>query len=368
VAFRARAQGKALVTFSHYPMVEFYRGEGETIAGIFGPRGLDLPRSPRPETTRALAGLGLGVHFGGHLHINDTGVYRGDGGFLVNVQIPSLAAYVPGYKIATVGTDRVEVDTVVVQDVQGFNALFEHYEDEHRALEASGAPVWDRVILSAGDYRQFARIHLRELVRLRFLPRNWPPEVRGLLGLSLADLVQLAFLETGLTCAAVQGFSDLPRALGVAASCTAPTPAPGRGSSEPETPGNRAGLLGAWELARIRATQALGVAVWDALGDHPAWELAVDFHRVVSAGELARDDVAPRWSVYRVIGKVLGQGPVPVLRDDGLSADSPLTSVLHHRLGPVVRLINAVDQASPSRSFTVDLEGQTVTARTPSTP
>lgn len=353
VALRARALGKSLITFSHYPMVEFYRGKASTIAELFGTRGLDLPRSPGAETTRLLAGLGLGVHFGGHLHINDTGVYRGDDGFLVNVQIPSLAAYVPAYKVASVHGARVEVDTVVVQDVPGFDSLFEHYEDELQSLEATGALAWDRAILSAQNYQQLVHGHLRELVRLRFLPTNWPPELCRLLELSLAEVVHLVFLETRLTGAEVQGLPDLPRALMVAASAL------GKGVAEPRDPSSRQRLLEAWESARVRAHAVLGVE-GGGPGDQPAWNLAVDFHRVVSAGELARDDLAPRWGLYRALGKLLGPAPTSRVAS---SAVTTLTAALRQRLGPVIEVINAVDQAPPSRSFTVDLEDQTVTPR-----
>lgn len=348
VALRARALGKSMITFSHYPMVEFYRGKSSTIAEIFGPRGLDLPRSPGAETTRALAGLGLGVHFGGHLHINDTGVYRGDEGFLVNVQIPSLAAYVPAYKVASVDGARVEVDTVVVQEVPGFDALFEHYEDELQCLEAAGTSAWDRTILSAQNYRQLVHGHLRELVRLRFLPTNWPPELRRLLELSLAEVVYLVFLETRLTGAEVLGLPDLPRALRVAASAL------GKGVSEPGEPSSRQGLLEDWEAAKIQGDKVLGTE--GGPGDQPAWTLAVDFHRVVSAGELAQEDLVPRRELYHGLGKVLGGAS---------SGDLTLTAALRQRLGPVIEVINA-DQAPPNRSFIVDLEGQTVTSRAPS--
>ena len=69
-----------------------------------------------------MAATGIRLNIAGHLHFNDTGVRKYDNGdFLVNVQVPSLAAYVPGYKLLTVkNKNLMEVETVEIRDVPRF--------------------------------------------------------------------------------------------------------------------------------------------------------------------------------------------------------------------------------------------------------
>jgi len=363
VVDRARASGKKLVTFSHYPMVEFYKGTNDDVAAIFGAAGLDLKRRPTDATTQAAAATGVQLHFAGHLHTNDTGVFRQDGRFLVNVQIPSLAAYVPAYKVLTFRDEsKVDIDTVVLKDVKNFNALFDRYEVEHRTLvDSKASAVWNHDVLASKDYREFNNWHIRELTRLRFLVQNWPTEMRTLVnGLSQADLVTLAFLESDATLAQVQGLGDLPSALKVAALATV---AP---SSAPPAPFDRTVLLASWDQARTRAVAALqaeGLSL-EALANQPALELVIDFHRMLNAGELAQPDVAPRAGLHRVLAAALvGRGPAPVSIDKKLSADSALTSVVQHRFRPVFDAIAKNASAPPNVAFTVDFAQQAVTRR-----
>ncbi|SNS98061.1 MULTISPECIES: metallophosphoesterase [unclassified Azospirillum] len=183
VAKRAQQQGKVLVTFSHYPAVDTNNGTTPEIAALFGAKKLDLHRMPTADTSRRLAEAGIRFTVGGHLHFNDTAEWRGaDGRYLVNIQPPPPAAYIPAYKLMTVNGERVEVETPRLDKVPDFNRLFGFYRMEWQRLKDDGAAdIWNPAILESRDYRQFTDWHLRELVRLRFLPRDWPADLRDLL-------------------------------------------------------------------------------------------------------------------------------------------------------------------------------------------
>lgn len=183
VATRARQQGKVLVTFSHYPAVDTNNGTSSDIAALFGPGKLDLERQPAADTSRHLAEAGIRFTVGGHLHYNDTAEWQGkDGPFLVNIQSPTPAAYIPAYKLMRVNDRQVEVETPRLYDVPGFDRMFGFYRVEWQRLKADGAAtIWNPAILDSPTYRQFTDWHLRELVRLRFLPRDWPDDLRSLL-------------------------------------------------------------------------------------------------------------------------------------------------------------------------------------------
>lgn len=188
VVARAKAQNKQLFVFSHYPLVDFLDGTQEEEKLLFGNNSF-LKRTPRPEVAEQALAAGIRLHFSGHLHVNDTGVYRSAQGSLVNVAVPSLAAYPPAMKLATLHADRVEIDTLVLRDVPNFNHLFPYYRQE---IGASGEKALEP-ILHSQDYYQFLHNHLALLVRQRFLPKEWPKALVPLINtLHCGDLLWLA--------------------------------------------------------------------------------------------------------------------------------------------------------------------------------
>ncbi|MGL5903818.1 MAG: hypothetical protein ACRCZO_14150 [Cetobacterium sp.] len=57
--------------------------------------------------------------------------------------------------------------------------MFEHYEKEYIQLEKSGAKnIWNKDILKSKNYKEFTNWHIQELVRLRFLPKDWPEDIK----------------------------------------------------------------------------------------------------------------------------------------------------------------------------------------------
>ncbi|GLB47904.1 metallophosphoesterase [Neptunitalea sp. Y10] len=183
VADEAKKQGKTLITFSHFPMVDFNDDASSTLRALLGPKKWQLERVPDETVAEAFAEAGITIHVAGHMHINDTGVRTTkNGNTLVNIQSPSLAAYIPGYKILTLHDNTtVEVETITLNEVPRFNELFPIYETEHQFLTTLNIlGIWDKEVLNANTYHDFMLWHLKELVRLRFL-NDWPAPVKEFL-------------------------------------------------------------------------------------------------------------------------------------------------------------------------------------------
>lgn len=177
VVEEAQKRHKTLVAFSHYPLVDFNDGVSESVRQMWGDRRFDLHRVPEAEVSEAFLQAGLRLHFAGHMHVNDTGIWEGkDGKHLYNIQVPSIATYVPAYKILTIESDEVfRVETVALDTVPGFDSLFPLYRAEYQSDSLKGhSPVWNKEILSARTYGEFCDYQFRDLVRLRFIPRDLP--------------------------------------------------------------------------------------------------------------------------------------------------------------------------------------------------
>ena len=193
VVEEAQKRHKTLVAFSHYPLVDFNDGVSEHVRRIWGDRRFDLHRVPEAEVSEAFLQAGLRLHFAGHMHVNDTGIWEGkDGKHLYNIQVPSIATYVPAYKILTIESDEVfRVETVMLDTVPGFDSLFPLYRAEYQSDSLKGhSPVWNKEILSARTYGEFCDYQFRDLVRLRFIPRDLPESWRACLDFTGARMLE----------------------------------------------------------------------------------------------------------------------------------------------------------------------------------
>ncbi|MBB6332693.1 hypothetical protein HNP24_003685 [Chryseobacterium sediminis] len=178
LADEAKKNNKTLIAFTHYPMIDFNDEATREIENLLGDKKWQLERVPQEEVAKVFAEAGLQIHFAGHMHINDTGIRKFGENVLVNVQVPSLAAYLPAYKILTIQSpNRMEVKTEVINDVPHFDELFPLYEKEYSALQHDTTkPLWNKDILNTKSYHDFMLFHLKELVRLRMIPDDWPKE------------------------------------------------------------------------------------------------------------------------------------------------------------------------------------------------
>ncbi|KFF00033.1 metallophosphoesterase family protein [Chryseobacterium luteum] len=178
IADEAKLNGKTLIAFTHYPMIDFNDGATQEIKNLLGEKKWQLERVPDEEVAKTFSDAGLQIHFAGHMHINDTGIRKIDGKMLVNIQVPSLAAYLPGYKILTIhSSEKMEVETEVLNNVPHFDDLFPLYEKEYKTLSQNKRhQLWNKDILKTKSYHDFMLFHLKELVRLRMIPNDWPKE------------------------------------------------------------------------------------------------------------------------------------------------------------------------------------------------
>ena len=200
ISAQAKLQGKTLIAFSHFPMIDFNDDASAEIKELLGPNKWQLNRVPVEEVAQVFADAGLKIHFGGHMHINDTGVRTtAKGNTLVNIQTPSLAAYIPAYKLLTIKKDNhVDIQTITIDQVPGYNELFDLYKMEYQFLENQNAKdIWNIDILKTKNYHDFTDFHLKELVRLRFLADDWPSAFKNfILNVSAEDLLVLSSIES----------------------------------------------------------------------------------------------------------------------------------------------------------------------------
>lgn len=196
IVSEAKKHHKTLIAFTHYPILDFNDNANSEIKQLLGEKKWQMERVPKDEFAELFAKAGLKLHFAGHMHINDTGIRKfNDGKMLVNIQVPSLAAYIPAYKILTVNSqDEFEVETISIKDVPRFDELFPLYEKEFENLKAKNSKnVWNKDILKTKNYQDFTLFHLKELVRLRFIPSDWPKDfIEKVSILSGKDLLKLS--------------------------------------------------------------------------------------------------------------------------------------------------------------------------------
>lgn len=196
VVKESKRLNKTLITFSHYPMIDFYDGATQDLKSLFGEDKLQLHRVPDERIAEFFAEAGLRLHFGGHMHLNDTGLRNfGEGSFLVNIQVPSLAGYPAAYKILSINDpDEMEIETVKLDSVPGFDELFPLYEKEYTYWQnVDDKDVWNKSVLDSRSYAELMNWHLKELVRLRFLKKDWPEDFRDfMLNSNGSSLLKLA--------------------------------------------------------------------------------------------------------------------------------------------------------------------------------
>lgn len=321
VVQRAEQAGKTLIAFSHYPMTEFYNGQSDAIAEQFGADSFQLARRPADNVSQLLAATGLKLHIGGHMHINDTGISKSpDGKVLVNVQAPSLAAYVPAYKLVSIKPQQqVEVQTVVLDDVPRYNELFEHYQQEHSTLTQQGAPLWNKAILTAKNYREFTNWHLSELTRQRFLPQDWPAPLRdSLLALNGRQMLVLSQLQSPRPLA--QLLAELP--------------------TLQQSPN--------WQQAATAADALIAEGGFDAedFANWSGFDLALDFYRLRNAGSLALQDISPqRLAQYQLLTRLLAAKAKTETGHDSFA----------RQFGGVFQLLQAFRHGESDTHFMLDL-------------
>ena len=190
VAGRARASGKKLIAFSHYPALDPLAGTAAKERALFGSVGL-ARRDPGAEVARKFAATGVGLHLSGHLHVNDTAFFQhGLHGFY-NIAVPSTVGYAPAMKMLEIDGDKLHMRTLSLAKAVGFDVAFSAYQSEAKKL---GEPL--NQAAQAPDFGTFMDHHLCDLVEARYFPREWPQDMRSFVEASnFAGLAQLLWAE-----------------------------------------------------------------------------------------------------------------------------------------------------------------------------
>ena len=170
VALRAARLGKRLLTFSHYPALDPFADSRPAETALLGLTPLGR-RAPQPTASQAVAATGIGVHVSGHLHVNATSRQKFGRDWLVNVAVPSLAAFPAAYKIVTL-TDAVQVETVAIGQ-----------------MPMPALMAYPGRLAGHATYGGFLADHARHLVPRRLLRREWPAALAAAVpGLTLAAM------------------------------------------------------------------------------------------------------------------------------------------------------------------------------------
>ncbi|MDP5202096.1 metallophosphoesterase [Flavobacterium sp. DG2-3] len=320
ISAEAKKRGKTLVAFSHFPMIDFNDDASAEIKELLGPNKWQLNRVPVEEVAQVFADAGLKIHFGGHMHINDTGVRTSPkGNTLVNVQTPSLAAYIPAYKLLTLKKDKVvDIQTITIDNVPRYDELFDLYKMEYQFLESQNAKdIWNADILKTKNYHDFTDFHLKELVRLRFLKDDWPSDFKQfILNVSAQDLLVLANIQSD------KDFDFILK--------------------------NKQQFQKEWKEAETKSELIL---VKNKLKktdfNWTGYDLLIDFYRFRSADELALADVGvERAKQYKVLSDLFLEGS---------KADLSKNTPLQKQMKLFLIIFNKFMHEVPADHFSVDL-------------
>lgn len=317
ISAEAKLRGKTLVAFSHFPMIDFNDDASAEIKELLGPNKWQLNRVPVEEVAQVFADAGLKIHFGGHMHINDTGIRTTEkGNTLVNIQTPSLAAYIPAYKLLTIKKDNLDIQTITIDKVSGFDELFDLYKMEYEFLQSQNSKdIWNIDILKTKSYHDFTDFHLKELVRLRFLKDDWPSAFKDfILNVSAKDLLVLANMKSD------KDFDFILK--------------------------NKSQFQKEWNEAENKSEQIL--AQNKLKKEDFNWtgnDLLIDFYRFRSADELALADVGEkRVATYIVVSKLL------------LDSKDEASKPLQKQMKLFFVIFNKFMHEVPADHFTVDLK------------
>ncbi|MDL2208822.1 hypothetical protein LJB97_04285, partial [Parabacteroides sp. OttesenSCG-928-O15] len=353
VVDQAATLNKQLIAFSHYPMLDTTRGAGSDIAAFFGTER----RQPTAETMREMAGTGLHLHLGGHLHKNNTAVLESEDSFLVDIQIPSIAAYMPAFKLLTLHSDdRIEIETVTLDNVPGFDDLFEHYRMEQACLTQNNSPtLWHAGILESKSYREFTQWHLTELTRRRYLPRDWPKEMREYFErVTGTSLLTLLALNTGVRLSDVRAVAcSEPDLLTKLSDHTLPDSADDNLYLKK--------LIADWRAAEYVVMEELqknGISR-ESVDGIDGLMIASDFYRLSSAGgSLAAKDIEPRRRFYTIARTLMNASAIHSSPDTDAESDefAPVGMYYKRQSCLLLNILHQLAKGLPNDHFMIDFK------------
>jgi len=349
VAKRAEEMDKTLISFSHFPTADFYNGAGPIIENVWGENEFQMIRLPSVSTTQTVARTGIGLHIAGHMHMNGIEIVKDSvsGRTLTNIQVPSVAAYVPAYKIVRMYEEsgQAEVETVTLDNVPDFDTLFPLYETEWSFLDSIGYDrIWNRDILNSRSYLEFTDWHIRELSRLRFLPREWPEELRhALRKMTGRDLLIFSQLSDSTRLETIEPFIT--------------------GSDFTTVESNSSTFNDTWKQAVQKAETMANNAGFSFL-DLNEWngnDLSTDFYRIRNAGDLALNDISnERMNQYALLADAYAETSDHTDQPHQLWDAKSLS--LRQKLAGVFEVMALFADRLPSVHIQIDLNSGEVTS------
>ncbi|EJN06215.1 metallophosphoesterase [Phyllobacterium sp. YR531] len=194
VAKRAKLEGKTLLAFSHYPMIDMMNGTNEDEHSLLGATS-STRRTPSLAVADAVIDTGTSIHFSGHLHVNDTASITNSKGTLTNVGVPSLVAFPPAFKILTIEDNEINVETISLDGLTIDTRINTQYRTEIAVTKKNVGAMLD-----ATSYGEFLSAHVDQLVIHRYLKREWPAKLaQAVKLLTLGDLLVLARSEKAIS-------------------------------------------------------------------------------------------------------------------------------------------------------------------------
>lgn len=161
VVAQSKKLGKRLIAFGHYPILDFNNNQTKALQDLLGQDKFQTHRVSSEQTQNTFLKTGLPIHFAGHMHVNQQGFINNQNDTLWNIQVPSLAAFPPAYKIVEVKESTLAISTKELVEVQGFDSLFKNYYKEQGSENYQD-------FLDSENYYQLTKNHLKHLSHGRF--------------------------------------------------------------------------------------------------------------------------------------------------------------------------------------------------------
>jgi len=191
VAARAEQQGKTLLCFSHYPVIDPLDGTRELELSLLG-ETMSVQRTPADTVSKAICATGVHTHFSGHMHIYDRASVHDGRNTLTSYAMPSLVAFPAA--IAYVHAENRMVDVAFQAiEMRAHEALYPVYSAE--AASSGCKTSW----LDTRTYGEYLFRQIEEQVTKRMLAHEWPKTLSSfIIGRDLGDLATLAATERPL--------------------------------------------------------------------------------------------------------------------------------------------------------------------------
>ncbi len=177
VCTRAKATGKQLIAFSHYPAIDPIDHQTKCDARLFGQSEI-VRRSPDALVANALIAAGLNLHFSGHMHVDNTTHYKRDGQTLTDIAVPSLVSFPACYKLIhpSSRSQGCRIDTIAIGAMPIDQTLIDYYRANSESADAD-AGIVDGPALNSKTYGEFLYNRVRTRVKHHYLIKEWPADI-----------------------------------------------------------------------------------------------------------------------------------------------------------------------------------------------